>query len=119
MGDVGDDVVVGEGDVGFLGCVDEVWAKIALLEGAEVAFGVGTGVRARVGATDWVFLLDYGEEGCVVSYVDGVSEVIVSIFDEDGAADIVFLYYCGDGVDDISRLLLGVEELEFAALIWT
>ena len=38
VGDVGDDVVVGEGDVGFLGGVDEVGAEIALLEGAEVAF---------------------------------------------------------------------------------
>ena len=85
VGDVGDDVVVGEGDVGFLRRVDEVGTEVALLERAEVAFGVGVVVGARVGAADGVFLFDDGEEGGVVSRVDGVGEVVVGIFDEDGA----------------------------------
>ena len=117
MGDVGDDVVVGEGDVGFLRCVDEVWAKVPLLEGAEVTFRVGAIVGARIGATDWVFLFDNGEEGSVIACVDGVGEVIVGIFDKDGTADVVFLYYCGYRIDDISGLLLGVEEFKFAAFV--
>ena len=115
MGDVRDDVVVGEGDVGLLRCVDEVRAQIALLEWAEVAFRVRATVSAGVGAADWVFFSDDGEEGGVVSCVDGVGEVVVGIFDEDGAGDVAFLYHCSHGIDDISRLLLGVEEFEFAA----
>ena len=58
MGDVGDDVVVGEGDVGFFCSVDEVWAEVSLLERAELAFGVGATMRARAGAADGVFLFD-------------------------------------------------------------
>ena len=85
VGDVGDDVVVGEGDVGFLRRVDEVGTEVALLERAKVAFGVGAVVGARVGAADGVFLFDDGEEGGVVSRVDGVGEVVVGIFNEDGA----------------------------------
>lgn len=91
MGDVGDDVVVGEGDVGFLGCVDEVWSEVALLEGAEIALRVGAVVGTRVGAADRVFLLDYRKEGGVVPCVDGVGEIIVGIFDEDRAGNIVFM----------------------------
>lgn len=118
MRDVGDDVVVGEGDVGFLRCVDKVRAEITLLERTEVAFRVGAVVGARVGAADWIFLFDDGEEGGVISCVDGVGEVIVGVLDEDGAGDIAFLYYCVHRVDDISGLLLGIEKLEFAAFIW-
>lgn len=115
MGDVRDDVVVGEGDVGFLRRVDEVRAEIALLEWAEVAFRVRAVMRAGIGAADWVFFSDDGEEGRVISCVDGVGEVVVGIFDKDGARDIAFLYHCSHCIDDISRLLLGVEEFEFAA----
>ena len=117
MGDVGDDVVVGEGDVGFLRCVDEVWAEVPLLEWAEVPFRVGAIVGARVRTADWVFLFDNGEERSVIACVDGVGEIIVGIFDKDGTADIVFLYYCSYRVDDISGLLLGVEEFKFAAFV--
>ena len=83
MGDVGDDVVVGEGDVGFLCCVDEVGAQVALLKWAEVALGIRAVVGARVVAADWVFLLDDGKEGGVVSCVDGVREIIVGVLDKD------------------------------------
>ena len=117
--DVGDDVVVGEGDVGFFRRVDEVGAEVALLEGPEVAFGVGAVVLvgARVGAADRVFLFDDGEEGGVVACVDGVGEVVVGVLDEDGSRDVVFLDHGRHGVDDISGLLLGVEEFEFAAFV--
>ena len=117
MGNVADDVVVGEGDVGFLRCVNEVGAKITLLERAEVAFRVGAVVGSGIGAADWVFLFDDGEEGGVVSCVDGMGEVVVGIFDEDGAGHVAFLYYCGHGVDNISGLLLGIEEFDFAAFV--
>ena len=117
VGDVGDDVVVGEGDVGFLCGVDEIRAKVTLLEWAEVAFGVGAVVGARVGAADEVFLFDDGEEGGVVSCVDRMGEVVVGILDEDGAGDVVFLYYRSHRVNDISSLLLGVEEFKFAAFV--
>ena len=117
MGDVGDDVVVGEGDVGFFGGVDEVWTEVALLEWAEVAFGGGAMVGARVGAADGVFFFDDGEEGRVVSCVDGVGEVVVGIFDEDGAGDVVLLYYRGYRVDDISGLLLRIENFKFTAFV--
>ena len=72
---------------------------------------------AEVGAADWVFFFDDGEEGGVVACVDRVGEIVVSVFDEDGARDLVILYYCGDGVDDISGLLLRVEKFEFAASV--
>lgn len=117
MGDVGDDIIVGEGDVGFLCCVDQVRAEITLLEWAKVAFRVGAGVGAGVGAAYRVFFFDNGEESGVISCIDGVGEVVIGIFDEDGAADVAFLYYCGHSVDDISRLLLRVEEFEFAAFV--
>ena len=117
MGDVGDDVVVGEGDVGFLRGVDKVWTEVALLERAEVAFGVGAVVGVRVGAADGVFLFDDGEESGVVSCVDRVGEVVVGVFDEDGAGDVVFLYYRGHGVDDISSLLLRVEKFKFTTSV--
>ncbi len=117
VGDVGDDVVVGEGDVGFLGRVDEVGAEVALLEGAEVAFGVGSGVGAGVGAADGVFFLDDGEEGGVVACVDGVGKVVVGVFDEDGAGDVEGVDDGGYGVDDVSGLVLRVEELELAAFV--
>ena len=117
VGDVGNDVVVGEGDVGFLGCVDEIGAEITLLEGAEIAFGVGAAVGAIIGAADWVFFFDDGEEGGVVACVDGVGEIVIGVFDEDGARNLVFLYHSGDGVDDISGLLLRIEKLELAASV--
>ena len=72
---------------------------------------------ARVGTADWVFLFDDGEEGGVVSCVDGVGKVVVGIFDEDGAGDVVLLYYCGHRVDDISGLFLGVENFKLTAFV--
>ena len=83
MGDVGDDVVVGEGDVGFLRRVDEVGPKVALLEGAEVAFGVRAVMGARVGTADRILFFDDGEEGRVIACVDGMGEVVVGVLDED------------------------------------
>lgn len=71
----------------------------------------------RVGAADRVFLLDYGKEGGVVPCVDGVGEVVVGVFDEDRAKNLVSMYYCGHGVNDIPGLLLGVEEFKFAAFV--
>ena len=72
---------------------------------------------ARVGAADWVLFFDDGKESGIISRVDRVGEVVVGIFDEDGAVDIVFLDYCGHGIDDISGLLLGVGEFNFAAFV--
>lgn len=72
---------------------------------------------SRVGAADRVFLFDYRKEGGVISCVDGVGEVVVGIFDEDRAGNLVSMYYCGHGVDDIPGLLLGVEEIKFAAFV--
>ena len=46
---------------------------------------------AEVGAADWIFFFDDGEEGGVVACVDRVGEIVVSVFDEDGARDLVFL----------------------------
>lgn len=69
------------------------------------------------GAADGVFFFDDGEEGGVVSCVDGVGEVVVGVFDEDGAGDVALLNYCGYGVDHISCLLLGVEEFKFVAFV--
>ena len=72
---------------------------------------------AGVGAADWVFFFDDGEEGGVVACVDGVGEIVVGVFDEDGARDLEILYHGGDGVDDISGLLLGVGKFELAASV--
>lgn len=74
-------------------------------------------MRTRVGAADRVFLLDYGKEGGVVPCVDGVGEVVVGIFDEDRAKNLVSMYYCGHGVNNIPGFLLGVEEFKFAAFV--
>lgn len=117
VGDVGDDVVVGEGDVGFLRRVDEVGAEVSLLQRAQVAFGVGAVVGARVGAADGVVFFHDGEEGRVVACVDGVGEVVVGVFDEDGAGDVALLDHCRHGVDHISRILLGVEEFKLIAFV--
>lgn len=115
--DVGNDVVVGEGDVGFLRRVDEVRAQVTLLQRPQVTLGVGAVVGAGVGAADGVFFLDDGEEGGVVAGVDGVGEVVVGVFDEDGAGDVAFLNHGGHGVNDVAGLLFGVEELEFATFL--
>ena len=72
---------------------------------------------AAVGATDWVIFSDDGKERGVISCVDGVGEIVVGIFDKDGAGDVAVLYHCGHRVDDISRLLLGVEEFELVAFV--
>ena len=46
-----------------------------------------------------------------------MGEVVVGIFDEDGAGDVEFLNYCGHGFDHISSLLLGVKEIKFSAFV--
>lgn len=46
-----------------------------------------------------------------------MGEVVVGIFDEDGAGHVVFLYYRGHSVDDIPGLLLGVEKFKFTAFV--
>ena len=46
-----------------------------------------------------------------------MGEVVVGIFDEDGAGDVVFLYYRGYRVDDISSLSLRVEKFKFPAFV--
>ena len=46
-----------------------------------------------------------------------MGEVVVGIFNEDGAGDVVFLYYRGHRVDDISGLFLGVEKFKLTAFV--
>ena len=74
-------------------------------------------MRARVGAADGIIFFDDGQEGGVVSCVDGMGEIIVGVFDKDGTTDVVFLYYRGHRVDNIFGPLLRVKELKFATFI--
>ena len=46
-----------------------------------------------------------------------MGEIVVGIFDEDGAGHVVFLYYRSHRVDDIPGLLLRVEKFKFSGFV--
>jgi hypothetical protein len=94
--DIGDEVVVHEGDVALAHGIDEVGPK----------------VRPRRESRRLIFPDDAGEVDIVSNEQVIRVETSVGVFDEDGSADVAFLNGQGDGFASVDGLSICIDEFE-------